>query len=152
MPHRLRRRRSTRARSKRSSCRPCGAIRPQLILVSAGFDAHFADDIAGEQLSVDGYGALVSMITAAAEELCGGRVVVALEGGYHLVALPWCVRRTIELLRGDAPTPDPLGAIDVARPAGFDDMLARGEAAARPLSRSRATLIPAIPLPVHSML
>jgi len=98
--------------------------RPQLVLVSAGFDAHFADDIAGQQLSVDGYGALVSMIKATADELCGGRIVVALEGGYHLVALPWCVRRTIELLLGDAPTPDPLGAPDGPVPRGFEEVLA----------------------------
>jgi acetoin utilization deacetylase AcuC-like enzyme len=99
--------------------------RPDLVLVSAGFDAHYADDIAGQVLSVDGYGALVSMIKAAADELCGGRMVVALEGGYHLVALPWCVRRTIELMLGDAPTPDPLGvAVARAGVRGFEAVLA----------------------------
>ena len=87
-------------------------FRPQLILVSAGFDAHYADDIAMQQLSVDGYGALVSVVKSLAEdELCDGRILAAQEGGYHLTALPWCVRRTIELLRGDPPTPDPLGTI-----------------------------------------
>ena len=98
--------------------------RPELILVSAGFDAHFAEEIAGQRLSVDGYGALVSTIKSAADELCGGRVVAALEGGYDLVALPWCVRRTIELLLGLAPTPDPLGARDVPDPPRFEEMLA----------------------------
>jgi acetoin utilization deacetylase AcuC-like enzyme len=97
--------------------------RPQLILVSAGYDAHFADEIAMQQLSVDGYGALVSMVKSAAEELCGGRVVAALEGGYHLVALPWCVRRTIELLRGDAPAPDPLGSAGTREPVAFEQVL-----------------------------
>ena len=83
------------------------------------------DEIALQQLSVDGYGALVSMILDAARELCQGRVLFALEGGYHLTALPWCVRRTIELLRGDAPAPDPLGAAAASSAAGFDQMLAR---------------------------
>jgi acetoin utilization deacetylase AcuC-like enzyme len=100
-------------------------VRPQLILVSAGFDAHFADDIAMQQLSVDGYGALASMVNRAADDLCGGRVLYAQEGGYHLVALPWCVRRTIELLRGDAPTPDPVGRVDSDEPAGFDEVIGR---------------------------
>ena len=100
-------------------------FRPDLILVSAGYDAHFADDIAMQQLSVDGYGALVTMTRAVAEELCGGKLLVAQEGGYHPVALPWCVRRTIEILRGDDPTPDPLGTVATPVPAGFDDMLAR---------------------------
>ena len=61
----------------------------------------------------------------AADELCGGRIVMAQEGGYHLVALPWCVRRSIELLRGDDPAPDPLGPIDTRTPGGFDEMIAR---------------------------
>ena len=105
---------------------------PQLILVSAGYDAHFADEIAGQQLSVDGYGALVSMIVDAASELCDGRVVAALEGGYHLVALPWCVRRTIEIMRGDAATPDPLGTVPPREPVGFDAMLAEVKALHEP--------------------
>ena len=102
--------------------------RPDLMLVSAGFDAHFADEIAGQMLSVDGYGALVSMTKAAADKLCGGRAVIALEGGYHLVALPWCVRRTIELLLGDEPTPDPLGARDTPALPRFDETLSQVKA------------------------
>ncbi len=100
-------------------------FRPQLVLVSAGFDAHFADEIAMQQLSVDGCGALLAMIKQAGEELCGGRMLVAQEGGYHLTALPWCVRRAIEILRGDEPTPDPLGTIETREPAGFEETLAR---------------------------
>jgi acetoin utilization deacetylase AcuC-like enzyme len=98
---------------------------PDLILVSAGYDAHFADDIAMQQLSVDGYGALASMVKAIADEFCAGRMVFAQEGGYHLTALPWCVRRTIEILRGDEPTPDPLGTVAESEPTGFGEMLAR---------------------------
>jgi acetoin utilization deacetylase AcuC-like enzyme len=100
-------------------------FRPQLILVSSGFDAHFADDIAMQRVSVDGYGRMAAMMIAAGEELCGGRLVVAQEGGYHLTALPWCVRRTIELMRGDEPAPDPLGTVDTRMPAGFEEMLSR---------------------------
>ncbi|MDP9237137.1 MAG: histone deacetylase [Chloroflexota bacterium] len=98
-------------------------FRPELILVSAGYDAHFADPMANQQLSVEGYGSLASMTKAAAERLCGGRIVAALEGGYDLVAMPWSVRRTIEILNGDLPTPDPLGTVDTPGPSGFEDML-----------------------------
>jgi len=100
-------------------------FRPQLIVVSAGYDAHFADEIAMQKLSVDGYGALAAIVKAAADELCGGRILVAQEGGYHLTALAWCVRRTIELLRGDDVTPDPLGTVATKTPTGFEEMLAR---------------------------
>jgi acetoin utilization deacetylase AcuC-like enzyme len=97
--------------------------RPQLILVSSGFDAHHADDIALQQLSVEGFGALAGVLIGEAQGLCEGRILFAQEGGYHPVALPWCVRRVVELLRGDVPAPDPLGAVDTPQPAGFDEML-----------------------------
>ena len=85
-------------------------FRPQVILVSAGFDAHFADDIAMQQLSVDGYGALVSIVQATRRTSCAAGVCcLRWKAAITSSALPWCVRRTIELLRGDDPTPDPLG-------------------------------------------
>jgi acetoin utilization deacetylase AcuC-like enzyme len=99
-------------------------FRPQFVLVSAGFDAHFADPLAMQQLSVDGYGTLVERIVAAADVLCDGRVVAAQEGGYDLTALPWCVRRTVEVLTGEPVTPDPLGTLANGSPAGFDAVLA----------------------------
>jgi hypothetical protein len=68
---------------------------------------------------------MASMVIEAAAELCGGRLVVAQEGGYHLTALAWCVRRTIELMRGDEPTPDPVGTVESTTPAGFHEMLSR---------------------------
>jgi len=83
--------------------------RPQLLLVSCGFDAHYADEIAMMSLSVDGYGELMSRLRALADELCGGRIVAVLEGGYDLTAVAWGARRVIEVLLGDTPTPDPLG-------------------------------------------
>ena len=95
------RRRLRRDRRARARTLPAG-----LLLVSAGFDAHFADELADERLSVDGYGGLVARLIEAANRLCDGRLLLALEGGYDLVALPWCVRRTLELLLGDAPTPE----------------------------------------------
>ena len=58
----------------------------------------------------DGYGALATRLRALADELCDGKLVFVLEGGYHLTALPWGVRRVLELLLDETPTPDPLGA------------------------------------------
>ena len=93
------------------------AFRPQLILVSAGYDAHHADPIDGSlmRLSCAGYAALVSGLRTLALELCEGRIVVALEGGYNLTALSWSVRNSIEALLGDLPTPDPIGPAPAAR-------------------------------------
>lgn len=44
-----------------------------------------------------------------ASELCQGRVVLALEGGYDLTALAWSVRNSLEALLGEPATPDPVG-------------------------------------------
>jgi acetoin utilization deacetylase AcuC-like enzyme len=63
------------------------AYRPQLILVSCGFDAHRDDPLASMQVSAQGFAALTAIVRALADDLCGGRVVFALEGGYALTGL-----------------------------------------------------------------
>jgi acetoin utilization deacetylase AcuC-like enzyme len=60
---------------------------PELVLVSAGFDAHFADPLAQLQLTEDDYGWITRRLGAIAGARCGGRLVSALEGGYDLRAL-----------------------------------------------------------------
>lgn len=84
--------------------------RPQLILVSAGFDAHWDDPLAGELLSLAGYAHLVRELIAMAAELCEGRLVFVLEGGYNLDVLQVAVTNTLQLLRDPtAKTADPFG-------------------------------------------
>jgi acetoin utilization deacetylase AcuC-like enzyme len=83
---------------------------PQIILVSAGYDAHWADSISSMQVTVGGYARMVAILKRLAEELCQGRIVLALEGGYHLEALAHCVKASIEVLLGlPAGEDDPLG-------------------------------------------
>ncbi len=84
-------------------------FQPDLILVSAGFDAHFADPLANMLMSTRGYYQLASLLVRAAEELCGGRIIFALEGGYDLTALSWSVQACLEAMLGLPFTPDPLG-------------------------------------------
>ena len=60
---------------------------PQLILVSAGFDAHQADPLANLNLQEDDYAWITRLIVAAANSTAGGRVLSTLEGGYDLNAL-----------------------------------------------------------------
>jgi acetoin utilization deacetylase AcuC-like enzyme len=83
---------------------------PQLVLVSAGYDAHWRDPLAGLHLSLRGYWQLAKGLVALAEQLCGGRIVVALEGGYDLEVLSLGVADTCRALLGDAePGPDTIG-------------------------------------------
>jgi acetoin utilization deacetylase AcuC-like enzyme len=58
------------------------AFRPDVLLVSCGFDAHRDDPLAAMEVSAEGFLAMSAIVRAAADELCGGRVVFALEGGY----------------------------------------------------------------------
>ena len=62
-------------------------FRPDAILVSLGIDAHYRDPLTSLALSSPGYVDLVVRSASAASDLCGGRFVVALEGGYHLDAI-----------------------------------------------------------------
>jgi acetoin utilization deacetylase AcuC-like enzyme len=63
------------------------AFKPQLLILSAGFDAHTDDPLAGMNLSEDGFASITQRLTQAADTLCDGRVISALEGGYNLRAL-----------------------------------------------------------------
>jgi acetoin utilization deacetylase AcuC-like enzyme len=62
-------------------------FRPELLLISAGFDAHADDPLAQMDLSDDGFEMITRRLTAAADRHCGGRIVSVLEGGYNLRAL-----------------------------------------------------------------
>ncbi|MCC6612035.1 MAG: histone deacetylase [Anaerolineae bacterium] len=86
-------------------------FQPELILVSAGFDAHWVDPLAGMRLSLSGYAYLTSALKDLAVELCGGRVVFVVEGGYNLDALSYGVANIARILLGDEAA-DPLGAPD----------------------------------------
>ncbi len=66
------------------------AFRPQLLLVSAGFDAHWRDPLAQLQLDADDYAWLTRELVTIAERHAQGRVVSSLEGGYDLQALREC--------------------------------------------------------------
>ncbi len=86
-------------------------FQPQLILVSAGYDAHWDDPLASLVLSVAGYTAIARALKELAGELCDGRLVFTLEGGYHLDAQAYSVLNTFAVLLGDEGwrLVDPLG-------------------------------------------
>lgn len=74
------------------------AYRPDAIIISAGFDAHRDDPLAGMQLSTDGYRVLSRTVTEIAGEFCRGRVLSSLEGGYNLDALAASVEGHLQVL------------------------------------------------------
>ena len=119
------RRRATRSASARAAARPstarCPAARatrttascsticscprrarsaPDLVIVSAGFDAHARDPLAGMRVSERGFAAMASVLAELADEACGGKLALMLEGGYDLAALTASVRATLEVMAG----------------------------------------------------
>ncbi len=78
------------------------AFMPNLILVSAGFDAHAMDPIGGMQLSTKGFASLAGIIRGAAHKV-HSPVVYVLEGGYNLDALRDSVRAVIDVIKGGEP-------------------------------------------------
>jgi acetoin utilization deacetylase AcuC-like enzyme len=74
---------------------------PQFILISAGFDAHRRDPLAGMEVSEEGFAALARLLLRTARELCGDRLVAVLEGGYDLEGLRASVAAVLREMAGD---------------------------------------------------
>ncbi len=87
-------------------------FRPELVLVSAGFDIYFADPLGGMSVTPEGFAGLARIILDIAEECCKGRAVLTLEGGYDLDGLQLSVRRVLKELAGfERSDPDALVAL-----------------------------------------
>jgi len=76
------------------------AFAPELIIVSAGYDAHARDPLAEMNVTERGFAAMTSALAELAERTCGGKLALLLEGGYDLAALAASVRGSLEVLTG----------------------------------------------------
>ena len=74
------------------------AFKPELLIISAGFDAHADDPLAGMNLSVHDFAWVTGRLCDLADAHCQGRVVSALEGGYDLAALGACAAAHVKVL------------------------------------------------------
>jgi acetoin utilization deacetylase AcuC-like enzyme len=94
------------------------AFRPEMILVSAGFDAHWSDPLTSLGLSSAGFFGISKRLVELAEEHCGGKIVFALEGGYDPANVANGVEAVFEALAGselafDAGDPNPRGEPEI---------------------------------------
>lgn len=78
---------------------------PQFVLISAGFDPHVRDPLAGMCVTEAGFAAMASSLQSIADEVAGGRCVAVLEGGYDLRALRDCSAAVLEQLQGRTAAP-----------------------------------------------
>jgi acetoin utilization deacetylase AcuC-like enzyme len=91
-------------------------FQPDLILVSAGFDAHWVDPLANLALSMHGYNFLTQLLLELGKELCGGKVIFVMEGGYDLTALSHGWLNIARALLGKNELSDPLGVASQDKP------------------------------------
>jgi len=77
---------------------------PELVLVSAGFDPYYLDPLGGMKVTPAGFAHLTRILMDIADHCCGGKLVVTLEGGYHLAGLAESVKAVLLEMRDDTRT------------------------------------------------
>jgi acetoin utilization deacetylase AcuC-like enzyme len=77
------------------------AFRPEIILVSAGFDTYVGDPLGAMEVTPEGFACMTRILLDLADECCGGRVVATLEGGYNIQGLIKSVRAVLLELLGE---------------------------------------------------
>jgi acetoin utilization deacetylase AcuC-like enzyme len=75
-------------------------FKPEIFLISAGFDAHKDDPLADIQVTAQGYGFMTRFICEMADKHCGGKIVSVLEGGYEIASLVASVETHVKELLG----------------------------------------------------
>jgi acetoin utilization deacetylase AcuC-like enzyme len=83
--------------------------KPELVLVSAGFDPFINDPLGGMKMTGEGFGALAGLVQDIARRSCDGKIMLALEGGYNPEGLRSGVRAVLQALLGK-PAPAPVNA------------------------------------------
>ncbi len=76
---------------------------PDIVLISAGFDACGGDGLARMNMSIGGFAMLASIVRSIAKESCSGSLAAVLEGGYNTILLPQCTSSVLEVFMGQEP-------------------------------------------------
>jgi len=68
---------------------------PQFVLISAGYDPYYLDPLGAMQVTPDGFSAMTLLLMQCAENYCGGKLLITLEGGYHLDGITESAKKTL---------------------------------------------------------
>jgi acetoin utilization deacetylase AcuC-like enzyme len=98
---------------------------PDMLFVSAGYDAHWQDPLAAMALSLAGYAHIARELVDMAQVLSDGRILFLLEGGYDLVVLAHGVLNAFYALLGEDEIVDPLGGTNQGRGMDVEPLIAR---------------------------
>jgi acetoin utilization deacetylase AcuC-like enzyme len=89
---------------------------PEMIFVSAGFDAHFSDPLTNLSLDTDGYFMFAQALVEMAETFCNGRLMFVLEGGYDPIAIQDNIQACLAAISGHSDYPDHYGKAPAVNP------------------------------------
>jgi acetoin utilization deacetylase AcuC-like enzyme len=95
------------------------AYQPEMILVSCGFDLYHRDRLSGLQVTAEGYAVFGQLLQQTAAEVCQGRVVFVLEGGYHVESVENCGLKILQALCGRGEPAASPAAWTAAHPNGI---------------------------------
>jgi acetoin utilization deacetylase AcuC-like enzyme len=101
------------------------AFRPEMLIVSAGFDIYHGDPLGGMAVTAEGFGVLTRILVEMAEETCDGKVLVALEGGYNLEGLRDGGKAVLQELSRRSPFDLDLGKLEEQGKPRVDALLRR---------------------------
>ena len=79
------------------------AYGPDMVLLSAGYDAHDRDPLGGMAVTTEGYTRMTTMLRQYVDRRCDGRMAAVTEGGYDLTALEECLTETLRVLSDPSP-------------------------------------------------
>ena len=102
------------------------AFKPDVLIIACGFDAALNDPLGRMLATVETFRAMTEQVMAVADEVCGGRLVMAHEGGYSETYVPFCGHAVLAEMSGSAvQAPDPMAASFEKRQPGpaFDRFL-----------------------------
>jgi acetoin utilization deacetylase AcuC-like enzyme len=101
-------------------------FKPDLVLISAGFDPYYKDPLGGMKVTPDGFACMTRILLDVADKCCGGKVVVTLEGGYHLTGLAESIKSVlIEMSDGTHVSDDVLARIEQEADSNIDPVIKR---------------------------
>jgi acetoin utilization deacetylase AcuC-like enzyme len=121
------------------------AFAPELLIISAGFDAHDRDPLGSMRVSTAGYRRMLDYLWTTGSAVADGRVVAVTEGGYDLRALGECLDETVAALSGPARLPGPLPEVPSERPGPpRSEPARRGAAAVRAVRAAQAAWWPTL--------
>ncbi len=104
------------------------AFKPELIMVSAGFDIYRLDPLGGMNVTEDALAAISGTILDLADELCEGKLVITLEGGYHVEGQAKCIHKILLQMMGGASASE----VKESPVDGFEELIDRVAEVQRP--------------------